>query len=160
MKWESYKLWRWAWLISLLMISSCQQKQSKQHLIISEGIEQLRSNGLQTDLFLRPNDYQLACTCLFDGRMSYENLQLELSLHNQQNTLLRRDTLDFQLAKRKGTWTDSQPLVHEAKAQKPLFYKIPFTAIYHFKFRLLNKTSPEGILGLSLEIIEEQKAEQ
>ncbi len=139
-------------LLCMQSLSSCQQKQGKQHLIISEQMQKLSESGLQTDLFLHPNDYQVAYTCLFDGRMTFENLQLELSLHNQQNALIQRDTLDFKLAKREGIWIDAQPLVHEAKANKALSYQIPFAAIYHFKFRLLNEIHPDGILGLSLEI--------
>ncbi len=153
MKFGRHKIFLWTLLLICgQYLSSCQQEQAKQHLIITEQMQKLSKGGLRTDLFLHPNDYQATYTCLFDERMTFVWLQMEISLHNQQNVLIQRDTLNFNLAKEYGTWIDAQPLVHEVKANKTLSYQIPFVAIYHFKFRLLNEIKPEGILGLSLEI--------
>ncbi len=146
-------------LLLLLTLNSCQQEKGKQHLIISENLYKLTKSGIRKDLCLTPNNYKISYSCLFDGRMSFENIQFELSLKNQRGILMQRDTLNFQLAKEKGTWIDASPLVHEATAEKALNYTIPFSAIYQLNIRLINesfpldkKLKPKGILGLSLEL--------
>ncbi len=138
-------------LLLLLAFSSC-QSELKTHIIISEGLEKLTKNGLKQEVLLRPNKYETTWVCLFDGRMTFETLEMEVALRNQQGRIIKRDTLGFQLAKDKGIWCDNNVLVHEARANKALHYQAPYTGIYKFRIKLLHHKNIEGILGLSLEV--------
>ncbi len=135
----------------LLITSSCRQEH-KTHIIISENLESLAKEGLSKEILFRPNSYETVWTCCFDGRMTFEALDMEVSLQNHQGRLIKRDTLSFQLAQDKGIWCDNNTLVHEAKANKELSYQAAYTGIYKFRVKLLHHKNVEGILALSLEV--------
>ncbi len=138
-------------LLFLLIGTSCRQEK-KTHIIISENLEELNRNGLKQEILLRPNQYETTWTCLFDGRMTFEALEMEIALQNQQGKTIKRDTLSFQLAKDKGLWCDKNVLVHEAKGNKKLHCQASYSGIYKFRIKLLHHENIEGILGLSLEL--------
>ncbi len=138
-------------LLFLLISTGCKQEE-RWHIIISENLEELSESGLKQEILLRPNQYKTSWACLFDGRMTFEALDMEVSLLNQQGRTIERDTLSFQLAKEKGEWCDKNVLVHEAKAHKDLHYQNPYTGIYTFRIKLLHHHNLDGILALSLEL--------
>lgn len=139
--------------------SSCHQEQ-KTHIIISEGLEGLTRASLKKDILLQANSYDATWTCLFDGRMTFEALDMEVSVSNKRGAIIKRDTLAFQLAKEKGVWCDQKVLVHEARANKQLRYNFDLVGIYQFRIKLLNHKNREGILALSLELDQKIKSQE
>ncbi len=141
----------------LLISTSCKQER-KTHIIISEGLGELTKRGIKKEMLLHSNKYVSSWACLFDGRMTFESLELEVALQNQEGRNIKVDTLSFQLAKDKGLWCDKNVMVHEAKANKQVNYQLPYSGIYKFRLKLLHHKNLNGILGLSLELNPQAKS--
>ncbi len=144
----------WLSTVVLLFSLSC-QVEPKRHLIISEGLDSLSSVGVEQSLLFHPKTYSLDMACLFDGRMTFEQLEIESTLYNPKGQMIKCDTLTFDLAKRTGRWCDDRPFVHQAKANRILSHKFPFIGIYRLRLRLLGRKNLKGILALSLDLKEE-----